>query len=55
MGVPGVIGNSASFVSLVYKELLKDSLQNKEDPRAVPIPWNDEVSVIPHLHCTKIG
>ncbi len=37
------MARSAKSLSFVYKEILKDNRQNKEDPKALPIPWNDEV------------
>ncbi|ODM86963.1 Vitamin D3 hydroxylase-associated protein [Orchesella cincta] len=40
-GVPGFIAKNAEALSLVWKAILGNNIQNEFDPMTVPIPWNE--------------
>lgn len=45
LGVPGFFAQSARMISRAMKHILEDNLQNKLDPVALPIPWNEAVRI----------
>ncbi|ODM90211.1 Fatty acid amide hydrolase 1 [Orchesella cincta] len=40
-GVPGFIAKNAKALSLVWRAILGNNIQNEFDPMTVPIPWNE--------------
>ncbi|ODM93474.1 Fatty acid amide hydrolase 1 [Orchesella cincta] len=43
LGVPGIFAQNAKMLAKASKHMLEDGKQNKYDPVALPLPWNEQM------------